>query len=202
MTQIAIDVVLLPDAVMTGKAITWNRELVGRYAREIVLDARTRLPHISLAMGCIVESDLEAIQGLLQELAEQTPALRLHPAGTDISANSLGQKVTLLEIQNSPELQTLHESVMTKLAPYFRHEADATMIHDDVVAETTLEWIRGYREKAAFERFRPHITIGYGELPAGWPLPSGFGVSKLALCHLGNHCTCRRVLASVSLKVR
>ena len=30
--------------------------------------------------------------------------------------------------------------------------------------------------------------------------PSKFAVPKLALCHLGNHCTCRRILASAELK--
>jgi hypothetical protein len=66
------------------------------------------------------------------------------------------------------------------------------------VAETTLLWIKNYREKSSFEMFSPHITIGYGQVgtPAG---PIEFRASKLALCHLGNHCTCRKVLVSVGI---
>jgi hypothetical protein len=73
------------------------------------------------------------------------------------------------------------------------------MIHDGVVAETTLDWIRTYPRKAGYERFDPHITIGYGQGPSDLSLPIPFTASQLALCHLGNHCTCRKVLAGVSL---
>jgi len=200
MGPIATDVVLLPDAAMTDQAIALNRMLVGKDAREITLEAGRCLPHISLAMGCIDESDVEPIAGWLQRLAGQTPVRELDVAGVIIPTNARGQKATLLEVKKSRALQALHEMVMTTLESYFRYEASAAMIYDDVVAETTLEWIRAYREKAAFERFLPHITIGYGELPTQLSLPSGFGVSKLALCHLGNHCTCRKVLAFASLE--
>jgi hypothetical protein len=63
------------------------------------------------------------------------------------------------------------------------------------VTESTLAWIRDYREKSSFERFFPHITLGYGRL-ADFPFPARFTAPRLALCHLGNHCTCRRILAS------
>jgi len=41
----------------------------------------------------------------------------------------------------------------------------------------------------------PHISVGYGEI-TGLPSPIEFRATQLALCHLGNHCTCRKVLAS------
>jgi len=199
MSRIAIDVVLLPDAAMTERAIALNKTLVGDETSEIVLGRETRLPHISLAMGCIDEADIDAIGSLLQGLALQQPVRQLRIAGIVTSTNSRGQKTSLLEVERTPALQALHESVMEKLRPFFRHEADAAAVCDDVVAETTLEWIRRYREKAAFARFGPHITIGYGRMPDGPSFPFDFNVAKLALCHLGNHCTCRRVLTSVPL---
>jgi hypothetical protein len=69
-----------------------------------------------------------------------------------------------------------------------------------------LAWIKSYPEKSSFERFSPHITIGYGEIndysfpPQGVLRTMKFAVSRLALCHLGNHCTCRRILASIEYK--
>ena len=200
MSPIAIDVVLLPDTAMTDKAIALNRMLVGDDTREIVLGRETRLPHISLAMGCIDESDIDAIAGLLRNLARKEPVGRLRITGIVTSTNARGQKTSLLEVERTPALQALHESVMEELSPFFRHEASAAAVCDDVVAETTLEWIRRYREKAAFERFLPHITIGYGQMPDEPPFPIDFNVAELALCHLGNHCTCRRVLTSVPLR--
>ena len=58
---------------------------------------------------------------------------------------------------------------------------------------------KNYPEKSSFENFFPHITIGYGEIN-NFSFPIIFSVSKLALCHLGNHCTCRKILASTNLK--
>jgi hypothetical protein len=76
-----------------------------------------------------------------------------------------------------------------------------------MASESTLAWIKNYPEKSSFEKFFPHITIGYGEIndysfgfPQGGVPPIEFAVSKLALCHLGNHCTCRKILASAELK--
>ena len=151
-------------------------------------------------MGCIDESDIDAIAGLLRNLARKEPVGRLRITGIVSSTNARGQKTSLLEVERTPALQALHESVMEELSPFFRHEASAAAVCDDVVAETTLEWIRRYREKAAFERFLPHITIGYGQMPDEPPFPIDFNVAELALCHLGNHCTCRRVLTSVPLR--
>jgi len=37
-------------------------------------------------------------------------------------------------------------------------------------------------------------------MPDEPPFPIDFNVAELALCHLGNHCTCRRVLTSVPLR--
>ncbi len=68
---------------------------------------------------------------------------------------------------------------------------------DQDVAASTLAWIRHYREKAAFAAFFPHITIGYGQVQEPMTFPMPFVASQLAVCHLGNHCTCRNVLATV-----
>jgi hypothetical protein len=83
--------------------------------------------------------------------------------------------------------------------PYFRRDVTEEMIYgEEEVAQTTLDWIENYAEKAAFGNFMPHITIGYGDAEEEM-LPITFRASRLALCHLGNHCTCRKVLAAVNL---
>jgi hypothetical protein len=88
---------------------------------------------------------------------------------------------------------------MADLASWFTQDVTEAMVLDEAVAPSTLDWIRTYPEKAAYENFRPHITIGYGRLPATAALPIPFVVTRLALCHLGNHCTCRRTLLSHEL---
>jgi len=199
MGRIAVDVVLLPDQAMTRWTIQINRELVRQYGSEIVLSEKTCLPHVSLAMGCTEERDTDSIRELLQRLAKETPVKQLNATGILISTNSRGEHTSLLEIERTSDLQALHEALMREVEPFFSHDVTPTMIAADTAAESTLEWIRDYPQKVAFERFSPHVTLGHGQAKTDAPFPIPFTVSQLALCHVGNHGTCRKVLVSVSL---
>ncbi len=196
MGQLAVDVVLLPDEVMTTRAIALNRQLATSRRPEIALNREDCLPHISLAMGCIEEAEVKAIQTRLEDLARQPHMKQLEVVGVLTSTNSRGETTSLLDVERTEDLQALHEQVMEEMAPFFRYGVTEAMFYDDVVTETTLDWIRTYPEKASYESFRPHVTLGYGQVPAGVVFPIPFTVTQLALCHLGNHCTCRKILAA------
>lgn len=220
MAEIAVDVVLLPSEEMTDKAIEANRQLLKQCAGvpdKIVLDRENCLPHISLAMGCIDKKDIADIEKVLQTIAKQYSLGQLSVTGIHVGTSSGGEKVSVFRIERTKTLQLLHEEIMRRLAPYFSYDVTADMIFSPEAGESTLLWIKSYPEKSSFENFFPHITIGYGEInnysfgsspsllgqaetgEAG-SLPMKFTASKLALCHLGNHCTCRKILASAELK--
>jgi hypothetical protein len=199
MGQIAVDVVLLPDEAMTSRAMEINQQLITSSRPEIVLNRKDCLPHISLAMGCIDEADVTAIQKRLELVAQKTSVRELRAIGVIASINSRGETTSLLDVDRTGKLQALHEQIMREMLPFFRYEVSAATVHDDVVSETTLDWIRTYPQKAAYEHFRPHITSGYGQVGARPSFPIPFRATRLALCHLGNHCTCRRVLWSYDL---
>jgi len=199
MGQIAVDVVLLPDEAMTSRALEINARLVTNGDAEIALNRTDCLPHLSLAMGCMDEADVSAVQKRLESLARRTSVSQLRVMGIIASVNSRGETTALLNVDRTEELQRLHEQVMEEMASFFHYEVSEAMIHDDVVSGTTLDWIRTYPQKAAYEHFRPHITLGYGQVPAGLSVPIPFRAARLALCHLGNHCTCRKVLWSHDL---
>ena len=231
MAKIAVDAVLLPSDDMMDKAIEANRELLkqcagfprGGVADKIVLDKEDCLPHISLAMGCIDEKAIADIEKVLRTIAKgprfagtkQYSLEQLRVTGIHVGTSSAGEKVSVFRIERTKTLQSLHEEVMRRLAPYFSYDVTADMIFSPPEAgESTLLWIKNYAEKSSFEKFFPHITTGYGEIndsafgsAARCPvdreagsLPMKFPASKLALCHLGNHCTCRKILASAELK--
>ncbi len=200
MGQIAVDIVLLPDEAMTNRAIEINRRLITSNRPEIVLNHKDCLPHIALAMGCIDETNVTVIRQRLESLARRTSVRQLGAVGVVASVNSRGETTCLLDVEETGELQALHEHVMQEMTPFFRFDVSETMVYDDVVTGTTLDWIRTYPQKAGHEHFHPHITIGYGQVPPGLSFPIPFYVTRLALCHLGNHCTCRKVLAAVELQ--
>jgi len=200
MAEIAVDAVLLPSEEMVDKAIAANKELQKQCADKIILDKESCLPHISLAMGCIDERDIADIEKVLQTIAKQNSLGRLSAIGIHTSENSAGEQVSVLQIERAESLQSLHEEVLRRLEPYFNYDITVDMVFSPPMAgESTLAWIKDYPEKSSFEKFFPHITIGYGEIN-DYSFPIEFAVSKLALCHLGNHCTCRKILASAELK--
>lgn len=200
MGRLAVDVVLLPDEAMTSQAIEISRRLVTSNRPEIVLNHKDCLPHLSLAMGGIDKADVTAIRERLGVLARRTSLGQLRVGGVVASVNSRGETTSLLEVDTTEELQARHEQVMQEMNSFFHQEVSEDMLYDDVVSGSTLDWIRTSPQKAAYAHFRPHITLGYGEAPPGLSFPIPFRVARLALCHLGNHCTCRRILAAVDLQ--
>jgi len=200
MAEIAVDIALLPSEEMADKAIAANKELLKQCAHKIVLDKESCLPHISLAMGCIDEIDIDEIDTILRTIAEETSLGRLNAVGIETETNQAGEKVSVFEIEKTEELQSLHEEVMKRLSLYFSYNLRAEMVlSSEETSQSSLDWIKNYPEKSSFEKFSPHITIGYGEIE-DFSFPMKFEISKLALCHLGNHCTCKVILASVDLK--
>ncbi len=205
MSRKAVDIVLLPDETMTDTAVRANAGLVEKFGEKIVLNKKNCLPHISLAMGCVDEKDIAAIGNVLQKIAREFPPGDLRVVGLRAAVNSAGQNVSAFEVERTSTLQSLHEKVMAELAKYFGTDVTGDMINcPGPVGQSTLLWIKNYREKSSFANFWPHITIGYGQMSSfeinNLSLPIKFTASKLALCHLGNHCTCTRILVSTELK--
>lgn len=220
MAKIAVDVALLPSEEMMKKAIDANSELLKQYPEKIVLVRAVRfplptqetcsrgVPHISLAMGCIDEKEIVEIGKVLEAITEQHFVGKLTVVGIYVSTNSVGEKVSSFQIERSEAIQSLHEEVMRTLRPYFSYDVTAeTVLAPPQVSESTLHWIKNYPEKSSFERFFPHITLGYGQINdfsfdsrEEWSFPMKFNTSKLALCQLGNHCTCRKILAEIKIK--
>ena len=200
MSRIAVDVVLLPDEAMANKAIEVNADLVKKFGNEIVLDKENCLPHISLTMGCLEETDIASVQEVLEEIAKETSLSVLKVLGIRSSINSKGEVVSVFEVEKTTRLQSLHEKIMDGLSLYLTGDVTEDMIYgNEEVAASTLLWIKNYRQKSSFEKFFPHITIGYGQVE--YQLQSvTFTASKLALCHMGNHCTCRKILVSIELQ--
>jgi len=199
MEKLAVDVVLLPAEPMMELAIEMNRKLIHRYPAKIILDRHSCLPHISLAMGTVQQTDLEAVNVVLADVARCYHFDRLEAVGVSIGTNAVGEPVSAFELDKTPQLQGLHEELMNRLEQFLSYDATDQMIAaDGPVDSSTLLWINSYRDKSSFEKFFPHITIGYGRL-AEQVGAVAFEARRLALCHLGNHCTCRRILFETPL---
>ncbi len=200
MSKKAVDIVLLPSSEIVYKVIKLNRQLVEKFGARIVLNKGSPLPHISLAMGCIEEGDTSEITNILTDIARANPIGELRITGVRISQNARGENVSSFEIERTSKLQKLHEEITKAMEPYFSYDVTEDMIYPSgKVAESSLEWIRNYKAKSSFEKFWPHITLGYGVIE-DVKFTAMMVVSKLAMCWLGNHCTCRKILAAVDFE--
>ncbi|MBI3805346.1 MAG: 2'-5' RNA ligase family protein [Nitrospirae bacterium] len=200
MTRIACDIVLLPPREIAEAALRLNRALLGRFDPKIVLNQNDCLPHLSLAMGALREEALPAAADLLAEVASHFPPISLTVTGIEAGGIATGEPVSSLKIERTPSLQALHETVLRRMKPLFLEAAADDFIGFPEVQQTSVDWVNRYAAAAAYDRFSPHITLGVGTLePDILPLPPPGIATRLALCHLGNYCTCRKILFEIEL---
>lgn len=200
MTKIAIDVVLLPSEEMMDIAIKINKELLKEYENKIILDKQKCLPHISLCMGCIDKNNILEIEDILKDIVLQFSKMNLVADKLKPETIPTGKIVSGMVIQNTKELQDLHEIVMKKLWNFLSYNVEVSMLFNPLeVEEVTFYWIKNYAKKYDNpSSFHPHLTVGFGETDK-FQFPIKFTSSKLALCQLGNYCTCRKVIISFDL---
>jgi len=183
MAKIAIDVVLLPPENIMDKAIEINKKFADD---PIELNKENCFPHISLCMGVMEEENLPKVEETINEICKKFSKLFL-------TIDKISSEYVCFEIKNDETLQKLHEEIMTKLSPYLSYDATIDMCFSPpTVVEKTLTWINNYKN-TSFEKFYPHITLGISKVEDK-ELNIEFTTSKLAVCHLGNYCTCRKVL--------
>jgi len=201
MKKIAIDVVLLPSEEMMDKAIEINKELLKDYENKIVLDKQKCLPHISLCMGCVNEEDISEIENVLRDIFLDFSKINLSVDKLEKETIPTGKIVSGMSIIKTDMIQSLHEDIMKKLWKFLSYEPEISMLFNPPeVEEVTLYWIKNYKDKYNNSSLvSPHITVGFGETDK-FQFPISFTASKLAMCQLGNYCTCRKVLFSHNLK--
>ena len=198
--KIAIDVVLIPPDNVIQLAIDINKTFPETGAENYVLDAKTCIPHITLLMGLITREQIPEVGRKLGVLAEKFSALNLTITHAKSSARPDGKVLSGFEIEKTAELQKFHETILNEMSSIFTYDGvEKEMFYTPPpVNEVPMFWVQGFAKTSVRENYKPHITLGVGE-PKQEITPVQFTASKLALCHLGNYCTCRNVLWSASL---
>ena len=194
----AVDIVLLLDEETEADAVRLNRALLDENDGPVRLAsqpnaARFGLPHVSLAMGALDDDAMPDIGFRLAALASRQAPLELEITRLHANVHS-DHEVSVLEIPATTRLRDLHETVMTMLASRLTRPVTAAMlVGDDPITPSTVEYIERYAEFAGHENFAAHVTVGHGRL-AESIAPRRFTATRLALCHLGASCTCRKII--------
>jgi hypothetical protein len=200
MNRFAIDIVILPPEAIMDNIVAWNQSLCKQRPDNIVQNKFDSLPHVSLAMGCLQANRLPQAKETLQTLAKNHRTLLVEIPQLKLVGTGSGDDIVTLDISNTSALRNLHEDITTSFRPMLTNDATEEDLFDAPPIEpSSIDWINHYIRDQSFDAFWPHITVGFGSAPGDFE-PFSFRGDRLAICHLGNHCTCRQILSEVSLK--
>ena len=193
MAKIAIDVVLLPPKEIIEKSIELNR----KYAdEEQQLHPDDYVPHISLCMGAIKEEDLAKAKDILKQIAKDFSNIHLT---AKIRTYTSGNQKDSFEFifEKNTELQSLHEIIMKRLHPLLPYDITSEMFFQPPPPrDTDIAWVKDYPGNSSFDKFHPHITLGYGIPDLSDNESFTFTASVLAVVQLGKCGTCRKIISS------
>jgi len=202
--KIAIDIVLLPPDNIMDLSVKINSEMIKRFEPEQVLNKETCIPHATILMGVVDEQNLGEVKSILEEISKKFSALNLTIVKDYDSGRPNGDRgSTCFEIEKTEELMRLQEEIVEKCKPFLSYDGTVEMLFNPPeVNKLSLHWVNGFLQNSVGESYTPHITLGLGDVE-GVDYPIKFRASRLAVCHLGNFCTCRKILGEVALlKVR
>src|SRR3989338_5059428 len=198
MAKLAVDVVLLPPNEINNQAILINKSLNPKEG-EVVFENGDMLPHISLLMGVLDASRQKDAETLIKNVSKKFTALPLEISGIDVVTLNNEQRASGFRIQATPVLKKLHQHLLLESEAFLGNDAEAEMFLGKPIREGSIEYTRNFRKKSSFENFHPHLTLGIGEAKTSMRFPVCFIADTIALCHLGNYNTCRKILFSAKL---
>ena len=189
----AVDVALLPAHDLERRLVAVNSALAPPPAG-FRFDS-THLAHLTLAQQFVRHDDIELLsRGIGRTLQRHRP---LTLTTTNVS---VGGTASTLGVERTATLMDLHRRLMDLLIPFDTDEGgvEAFEADGDTPRDADVAWVRDFHERAAYDRFSPHWTLGVGRVDTLVDAHTSV-VSDVALLSLGRFCTCRRVLASWTL---
>jgi len=203
--NIAVDIVLLPPEDLSGIMIDLNRKVAENSGdRSILLNSKDCLPHISLLMGGISPADIKPLKAEISEISKNFLPYRALFSGFAVIETDSGTIVSGADVKKDETILRLQSEIAAAAEKYLK-TVSYDMIYNERsedITEFTVSYSGSYLKNSTGKNFSPHITIGHGDvsriddLPE---MPEEFICRKIAICHLGNHCTCRKILAEIIL---
>jgi 2'-5' RNA ligase len=184
---IAIDIAILPPADISKHAIALSAALPAGESQGLVLGA-DHLPHITLTQQFVPVEQLDALIARIDRVLRDFEPLLLRITGGGRGSNSVW-----MSIERTSALIQLHERLLQAAEPFEVASGDASAFLDQDGRERDVRWVQEFRRESSFDRFTPHITLGHAStLPAVEPMD--FLAARIAVCHLGRFCACRRII--------
>ncbi|PLX28655.1 hypothetical protein C0581_01275 [Candidatus Parcubacteria bacterium] len=200
MSKIAIDIALLPPDGVMDICVELSQNFPDKSGRS-PLNKVDNLPHISLFMGMVEENELNACINELEKLVKNIYSFEGHITEL-VEPEDKKDTAFYFRIEKSEKLNNLHKILIEGLSKYFPKQSTKNMYFgypDENIDEQTFFWVDNYITGSSLEKFNPHITLKGCAKPTSPKLPITFQANRIALCHLGDYCTCRKILYETRL---
>jgi len=199
MSKKIIDIVLLPPENIMDICIKINSQDPHAFSN---LNKKNNFPHISLAMGAIETKKLPAIKNIVKKIAESFKPISLKIIKTSHIITPANIKSYQLNFEKNNKITKLHISIMNNLKNLLTYDVQPDMFYKNTseeIDEVSMHWVKTYKSKASNpNNFNPHISLKCTKADYK-NFPVKFNASQLAICHMGKHGTCRKLLSSTLL---
>ena len=195
----AIDVALIPETRVLDLSIEVNKRLIKKSADDsIVLGKNACLPHISLAMCGVASPSIDEISELIRNAVSGFMPYSAEFKDFAVVETSGGHLVSGMDIIRDDNIMQIQEQISFILREYCceRTEPEFFAGKPSEISEFSTDYSTNYLERQTGDNFSPHITLGHGNIRDIKDIvpPGKFECSRLAICQLGNNCTCAKVL--------
>lgn len=198
-TKIAVDIVILPPEEVMEKIIAINREAVKRNEAWGMLGSDDYFPHISLVMGGVRSDDLDKVNTIVDGIVKDYLPMKIELFELSHSKKS-NSEMYFIRANKTEALQKLHESLMDSLKPYFFHDCTKESLYKKPGEEiANPHYINTFFEKNSYIAFDPHITLRTKAEYGRDELPIIFTATAIAICHVGEMTTCRKIISLLTL---
>jgi len=197
MNRLAVDIVILPPPSIMNLAVKASEHLsLAHPASPITLSINRCYPHISLCMGVIPKKYLGHLVRVVDRVSSLADPLELELAQFIAHQIPTNELVYEFQVNRTSQISQLHEKILDTTAELLTNDAvTPDFFTPSAVGDITTSWVNNYRTGSSFDEFRPHITLSMGKIGESWgELPIKFTATQIAICHLGNYCTCRKIL--------
>lgn len=201
MTSRPFDIVLLPEADLAAKAVRTSQEL-RPMGTDFILGPTACVPHVSLYMVQLKNGDLAAVGEKLAAIAAHVPRITLEAQGYSQNRGYIG-----LQYVRTPKIEALQQEALKAINPLRDGLRHASRDHLQHATGQTRKNLEQYGYESIGELFIPHLTFTRFSNRLPVPLedmgaPTAFSGTfvSLALCELGPHGTCLRIVEQFPLQ--
>lgn len=197
---IAMSIVLLPEDAAMAKIMEINTELQG--ASGVLthpFHPRNCLPHITLNMCGVAGDEISIVRSRLLDVVA---GKRTIPIEATLHTKSVLPSLILSDLRveaikhsdASPDpIQRLHEIALGATEGLEVSDVPlSAYVQSEDLTEETVQWTSAFRQSVQMHGFHPHITLNAGDLQRKEIIECV--CDRIAICQLGNYCTCRSIL--------